>query len=177
MKNLQKLADGASWLYPVGLYYIVLSVLDLSVRAYPTNVTNVGWRFALMGMVFTNIGSILLGFSGVVAIALIREHVVALRVFSVFAFIVAVGMLGGVAFYALDAVQLRGLANETARLPILKAAMTAIPAGFVGAFSFLGIGVFIHRTLRMRRQQSSKSASPLESIVPRYPNVSGGVIK
>lgn len=176
MTMQQRIAPSAGWLYPLGLYFMGLSLLDLSVRAVPVAVSNVGWRFALQGMVFTNVGTFMLGFVIAGIAALLREHRAVLRVWSVVAVIASLSCLIGVAFYTLDAFQLRAVAVPAAKLAVTKAAITAIPAGVLAAASFLGLGVIAHRAAGASRLTEGKSV-PLDAVVPRYPNVSGGVRK
>jgi len=176
MTMQQRIAPSAGWLYPLGLYFMGLSLLDLGVRAVPVAIHNVGWRFALQGMVFTNVGTFMLGFLIAGIAALLREHRTVLRVWSVVAVVMSLSCLFGVAFYTLDALQLRAVAVPAAKLSVTKAAITAIPAGLLAAASFLGLGIIAHRAAGMSRSTDVKSV-PLDAVVPRYPNVSGGVRK
>jgi hypothetical protein len=119
----------------------------------------------------------MLGFVTVIAAAFLRDQRVVLRVCSVVGFVAFVCLLLGVALYALDGLQVRSLASPAAKIPVTKAALTGLPAGLFSAFAFLGLGMIAHRAARGARQQSSKTVLPLDAVVQRYPNVSGGVSK
>jgi len=176
MTMQQRIAPSATWLYPLGVYFMGLSLLDLSVRAVPLAIHNVGWRFALQGMVFTNVGTFMLGFAVAGAAALLREHRTVLRVWSVVAAIMSLGCVFGVAFYTLDALQLRGVAAPAVKLSVTKAAITAIPAGLFAAAAFVGLGIIAHRAASASHSTVDKGF-PQDAVLPRYPNVSGGVRK
>jgi hypothetical protein len=147
-------------LIPIGLYLIAVPLTDLLTRAYPLNVHNLQWRFGLMGIAFTNLGTIVLGFLMLVLAAAVRGHGTLLRIISVLSFVSGVFVLVTLGLYMLDAVQLRQAAPAAVKIVVVKAGLTAGVASLTGAAGLLGLGVAGWRMSSRRRASGVQGEGP-----------------
>ena len=67
--TVRSITSALRGLYPLGAYLILIPLLDVSTRAIPFASQNVAWRFGMAGLVFANVGTVLIGLSIVGLIA------------------------------------------------------------------------------------------------------------
>ena len=165
-------------LYPLGAYYLFVPVVDVLVRALPMSPGNPAWRYALVGLAFTNLGTISLGLAAITLWAYLRRNAVVLRVVAVLGFIGTLVLLAGMASFALDALQLRGMATGQQRTMFGKAAATASVTAVLGTLTVLFISIGAWRAARTTKALPGAKASPsLDAAVPMYSTISGGLTK
>lgn len=166
----------ASGFYPVAAYLMVMPVFDVVMRSVPLNVGNEAWRYAVLGITFTNMGTFLLGWALTIMVAAVQGRRWLLRtmfVASVVAMLVTLGLSG---VYALDALQLQGVAKPAQRAFFMKGAATALLAAFLGAVSFAALAVSARRAIQGRGPEGTKAVSS-DQTISVLPNITRGVAK
>jgi hypothetical protein len=133
--QVQRYAKG---LYPVALLLILVPLVDLSLRTFPPQFGTLQWRFATVGLMFGNFGTILLGFGLLGLAASLAEHRKFLRGLGFAALAIAVVTLAMLALFALDAIQIRRLANANFKRAVLLSSMGAL---FTGTFAMTALAV------------------------------------
>ena len=142
----------AGAVYPLGFLLLIVPLVDVALRAYPFRFGAPDWRFAAFGTLFGNVGTMLIGLALIGIIAAYRGNALLLRVLSfrgqsgqttgsVVAILTGVLVLGLLALFALDALQVRQTAPEALRRPILTSAIGAATAALFGAASLFGVGI------------------------------------
>jgi len=131
----------AGAVYPLGFLLLIVPLVDVTMRAYPFRYGAPDWRFAAFGTLFGNVGTMLIGLALIGFVAAYRGNAVLLRILSVLSFLAGVLVLGLLALFALDALQVRQMAPEALRRPILTSAVGAATAALFGAASLFGVGV------------------------------------
>ena len=154
----------AGALYPLGVLLTVLPLVDMSMRAYPFRPGAPEWRFAALGTLFGNIGTILIGTAVVGAVAAYRNNGVLLRILSVIATLAGVALGVLLALFALDVVQVRQTAPEALKRAIFSSAVSATTAGALGAIALLSIGIGAWRASR-RGPRAARAAAPNPMVV------------
>ena len=85
----------------------VFQVADFVINASPAHLSQVTWRFGLLGIAANSVGNLLLLILLAYAVALIDGDRVVLRVVGAASALLAVLLLAGAASFALDAIQVR----------------------------------------------------------------------
>lgn len=167
--------EAAGGLYPLGAYLVALPAVDLAARAYPVAIHQVQWRFGLLGLAFTNIGTLLLGLLLIELAAVVRRNRWLLVVLAWLDGLGAAALLLGLGLYGLDTLQLRKAAGPAVKGLVVKAAITASIAGALAVLAMLGLGIGAWRVVRTARVTAKvKGVEPGELL---YTNLSGGVTK
>jgi hypothetical protein len=160
----EKLQRYAKSLYPVSLLLIMVPLTDLSLRAFPPQFGSLQWRFGIVGLLLGNFGTILLGTGLAGLIAAINGHRVVLRVIGYLALAAAVITLAVLVLFALDAVQMRQLANANYKRTVLFSAIGAMFAGLFGIVVLFSIGrgaLVASRTTAATARRARPTPSPL----------------
>lgn len=131
----------AGAVYPLGFLLLLVPIVDVAMRAYPFRTGAPDWRFAAFGTLFGNVGTMLIGLALIGFIAAYRGNYLLLRVLSVVATLAGVLVVGLLVLFALDALQVRQMAPEALRRPVLASAVGAATAALFGAASLFGVGV------------------------------------
>ena len=163
-------------LYPLAIYLMLVPVCDVIMRGIPLQTQNVAWRFALAGLLFANVGTILMGLALAGVIAVVAGDRMTLRVVASAALLGAVVIVGLLGLYSLDALQLRAAVNGPRAGMVLDAAVTAMGAAFLGMLGFVGVGMGGMSLLRSSAKNKKVQAS-LDATVPLYPTITGGLVK
>ena len=169
--QVQRYAKG---LYPVALLLTFVPVVDLGLRTFPPQFGTLQWRFATVGLLLGNFGTILLGIGLIGLVAAICEHRKLLRGLGFVALAIAVVTLAALALFALDAIQIRRLANANFKRAILLSSSGALFNGLLGAtaFAFLGRSALVASKLSPRAAQKARgpvarpAAQPLVTAQP-----------
>ena len=160
-ENIERYAKA---MYPVAILLIIVPLVDLSLRAFPPQFGSLQWRFGTVGLLLGNFGTILLGMGLVGLIAALVGHRGVLRTLGYVSLVVAVGTLAVIALFALDALQMRQLANANFKRNILLSSSGAM---FAGLFGIITLASLARGALKASRPTSSMSrrtqpaASPL----------------
>ncbi len=127
-------------LYPVAFVLLLVPLMDLMLRSMPPQFGTLQWRFATVGLLLGNYGTILLGAGLVGLVAALTGNRTALRVLGVGAIVMAVLTVALLLMFALDAVQIRRLAVANLKRPILMSSVGALFTGGLGTVAWLLLG-------------------------------------
>jgi hypothetical protein len=127
-------------LFPVALVLLLVPLVDLALRSMPPQVGTLQWRFATVGLLLGNYGTILLGAALAGLAAAITGNRTVLRVVGIFAIVMAVFTVAVLLMFALDAVQIRRLAAPNFKRPILTSSAGALFNGVIGTIAWVAIG-------------------------------------
>lgn len=94
-------------LYAVALILLVSPLVDLVGAIWPPRMGEVSWRFGAFGLTTSALVSPILGFAMLKVAGVLLEHRGVVRTVAVIDLVLMLVLLGGVAFFALDFVQLR----------------------------------------------------------------------
>jgi hypothetical protein len=136
-ENLQRYARA---LYPVGFVLLLVPIMDLTLRSMPPQFGTLQWRFATVGLLLGNYGTILLGAGLVGLVAAISGHRTALRVLGIASVVMAVLTVAALLMFVLDAVQIRRLAAANFKRPILMSSLGALFTGGLGTIAWVVLG-------------------------------------
>jgi hypothetical protein len=163
-ENVQRYVKG---LYPVATLLILVPLVDLSLRVFPPQFGTLQWRFATAGLLLGNMGTILLGLGLLGLIATIVGHRKLLRGLGFVALGLGVVLLALLVLFALDAIQIRRLANPNFKRAVLLSSAGALFNGLLGTISLLFLGRAavaasrVTRALERRPKVGAKAASPI----------------
>lgn len=94
-------------LYAVGLVLLVSPLLDLIGAVWPPRMGEVSWRFGAFGLATSALASPILAFAMAKIAGVLLEHRVFVRVVAIVDLLLLLLLLAGLAFFALDFLQLR----------------------------------------------------------------------
>jgi hypothetical protein len=94
-------------LYAVALVLLVSPLVDLVGAVWPPRMGEVSWRFGAFGLTTSALVSPILGFAMLKVAGVLLDHRGVVRTVAVIDLILMLVLLGGLAFFALDFVQLR----------------------------------------------------------------------
>ena len=152
-------------LYPVGLLLVTVPVVDLVLRSLPPQFGTLQWRFAAVGLLLGNYGTLILGAALVGFAAAVLGDRGVLRAVGMAALVMAVFTLAILVLFGLDALQLRGLVAAPAKRQVAISAGGAAITGFLGAISWFLVGRAAMTASRGTRSavasRGGRAASPL----------------
>jgi hypothetical protein len=160
-ENLQRYTRA---LYPIAFLLILVPLADLLIRGFPPQFGSLQWRFGIVGVLFSNLGTILLGAGLVGLIAAFNGHRGMLRALGYVALLVAAVILALLVLFALDAVQVRTLQNANGKRLVLLSSLGAVFAGVFGAVTLFSIGrgaLAVSRPAGPVGRRSRPASSPL----------------
>ena len=175
-ENVQRYAKA---LYPVALLLVLVPLIDLSLRTFPPQFGTLQWRFATVGLLLGNFGTLLLGFGLIGLMAVLTGHRRVLRVLGFVTLVLGVLVLAVLVLFALDAVQIRRLANQNFKRAILLSSLGALFNGMFGAVALFALGrgslvaSRVARTVPAKRAPSSKAAGGPSPLVVGTPSKAG----
>jgi hypothetical protein len=135
-ENLQRFARA---LYPVALVLLLVPIVDLTLRSMPPQFGTLQWRFATVGLLLGNYGTILLGAALAGLAAALTGNRTVLRVLGIAAVVMAVLTVAALLMFALDAVQIRRLAAPNFKRPILTSSAGALFNGLIGTIAWAAL--------------------------------------
>ena len=142
-------------LLPVALLLVFVPLVDIALRSMAAEVGSLQWRFGAVGLVFGNLGTIILGLSLAGAIAAATENRTLLRVIGAVSLVLAVVLLALLALFALDAVQVRRLVAVPAKRGVL---LSSAGAMFSALFATVALGVGGRAALKASRAAGETAA-------------------
>lgn len=160
-------------LLPVALLLVLVPLVDISLRSMAAEVGSLQWRFGAVGLLFGNLGTIILGLSMAGVIAVVTENRTLLRVIGAVSLVLALVLLALLALFALDAVQIRRLVAVPAKRQVL---LSSLGAMFSATFGVVALAIGGRAALKASRgttasaERRTKAApSPLVAAQPASP--------
>lgn len=126
-------------LYPVAFLLMLVPLVDLGLRSMPPQFGTLQWRFATVGLLLGNYGTIILGVGLLGLVATLAGDRGVLRAAGIISLVMAAVTLGILALFLLDAVQIRNLAAANFKRPILTSSLGATFTGLFGLVAWLSI--------------------------------------
>ena len=166
--TVRSITSALRGLYPLGAYLILIPLLDVATRAIPFSSQNVAWRFGMAGLVFANVGTVLIGLSIVSVVAAAVGDLKVLKVTATVTLAGAALLLGLSLLYVLDTFQLMAAADGPRQVLVRNAAILSEAAGLLGVCGFVGVGVGAWLTSRALDRKRSRMAQSQETGVPLY---------
>lgn len=150
---------------PLALLLILVPLGDIALRSMTTEAGSLQWRFGTVGLLFGNLGTIVLGLGLAGFVAAVTGGRNGLRGVAFVAFLIAAIVLALLVLFALDAVQIRRLVAIPMKRGIL---VSSVGATFSAMFAtvaliVLGRGALVaSRSAHAAAQRRTKaSPSPL----------------
>ena len=160
-------------LLPVSLLLVVVPLVDISLRTLGTEVGSLQWRFGAVGLLFGNLGTVILGLSLAGAIAVVTENRTLLRAVGAFSLVLALVLVALLALFALDAVQIRRLVAVPAKRQVLLSSLGAMFSATFGAVALVigGRGALkaSRGTTASAERRTKAAPSPLVAAQPASP--------
>ncbi len=154
----------------VGLLLVAVPLMDVTLRALPPQFGTLQWRFAIVGLLLGNYGTLVLGTGLIGLVAAIVGDRRVLRVVGIVAMVVAVITLAVLVLFALDAVQIRRLAAPQIKRQILLSSAGAVFTGVFGAVVWLTIA----RAALAASRVTARSAPRARAAAPLVASAAGG---
>ncbi len=157
-------------LYPTGALLIGAAGLEFMARAWPLEVTSVGWRFAAETAFLSAAPMVLLGFAVLVLAAWADDQPWLLRVMALVALGYGALLLPLLAGFTLDTLQFRDMAQAQARGLIRNRALVAGATGLLASVASVSLSIGAWRAARgedvvvaraVRRREASRTPPPL----------------
>jgi hypothetical protein len=157
-------------LLPVALLLIFVPLVDIGLRSMAAEAGSLQWRFGAVGLLFGNLGTIILGLSLAGAIAVVTENRTLLRVIGAVSLVLALSLIALLALFALDAVQVRRLVPVPAKRGVL---LSSAGAMFSALFAAVALGLGGRAALKASRvagetapRRTKAAPSPLVATPP-----------
>lgn len=147
---------GWSLLSWVGLVFLVIGLLDLSLGWYPARFGNPEWEFGTIARTFDSLPITVLGLALTLAGSAARGIGWAIRATALVAVLLAVALLAALVVYALDVpLALRVVTDPLARMGLKRAVAKALVQGTLYPTVLAAVGITgIRLTLRARPRLS-----------------------
>jgi hypothetical protein len=153
-------------LYPVGAALVLFPLSDIGSRLVPPNFHNLQWRFAVVGLGLSSQSVLILGVTLLGLVAALRENRGLLRALSVFTGLISLLLVGGLALFALDTLQLRGvIRNPAAKPQLTKMAISASMAGVLHTIAYVGLTIALWRATRRTTVAKSVASKPEAPVI------------
>lgn len=147
-------------LYAVGLMLVVVPLVDLALRSSQTEIGTLNWRFGIVGLLFGNYGTLILGAALIGFAAAILGDRGVLRAVGGAALVMAVLTLALLVLFALDAVQLRQLVAYNVKRQVGLSSLGAAVTGGLGTIVWFLVGRGAMTASRSGRVVSSRTRAP-----------------
>jgi hypothetical protein len=149
---------------------IVVPLTDITLRSLVAEAGSLQWRFGTVGLLFGNLGTVILGLGIAGLAATLSGSRGILRTVGFVALALAVVMLALMALFALDALQMRRLVQIGARRQVLVSSAGALGSAAVGSVVLLLLGraaLVSSRAARAVAERRGKpAATPLVAAAP-----------
>ena len=157
-ENVQRYAKG---LFPVALMLILMPIVDISLRSLTAEAGSLQWRFATVGLMFGNLGTVVLGVALLGFAAVLTGARGLLRGVGFAAIALAVVIVALMALFALDALQVRRLVAVPLKRGVLLSSAGAAFAASLGTLALIIVGrasLLASRSARQADARRVKSA-------------------
>jgi hypothetical protein len=146
---------------PVALLLVLVPLGDITLRSFQTEAGSLQWRFGLVGLLFGNLGTIVLGMSLAGFVFAVTGRRTALRALGILAIVLATVIVALMVLFALDAVQMRRLVALPVRRGVLLSSAGAALSATLAAIALAVVGrgaLVVARTERLSAQRRTKAA-------------------
>jgi hypothetical protein len=172
-KSLVALSTGARQLtrlgYPIAFLLVTLPLVEVFLAVWPWQPSVPAWRVGAYGMMTRTLMLPITGLALVAITAYLLEHRWVMRTINVLSFVSAALLLAGLAFFALDVMQLRASVPERGRPPfdvtVVRATITAVL--FAAVLVWLGLASRPGRGALKKADQKSSDES--DARLPTIP--------
>ncbi len=125
--------------YLLAFILVVASLGDATLSILPAHPEGVAWRFGALGLYGRALVTTMLGLGLAMGIALVRGHRRTLRTLGVVSVVIALLVIVGSALFVLDAAQVTGQVQQSARENLIGASVLAlVKAGLCTLFALIG---------------------------------------
>jgi hypothetical protein len=140
-------------IYPVGFLLTTVPLVDIALRVFPPKFDTVQWRFAAVGLLAGNLGTVLLGLALIGLIATLVGQRKVLKVLGIVAMVAGVLLVAALGMFVLDALQVRRTVNPNFKQALTVSSMGALFTGGLGIISLfsLGVGAWVASKVVARR--------------------------
>lgn len=146
--------------YALALLLVLVPAMDLSMQLWPLDPGQPSWRFGAVGMVSRGVLTPMLGLFLALATATFAGHVRTGRTLSVLSGLLALAVLGLVAVFALDGLQIRSMVtSETQRRFEATSLVALMKLGMVSVI-LLAYAFFGWRAARDSAAKDRRAAGP-----------------
>jgi hypothetical protein len=152
--------------YLVALALMFIPPIDTLAQVLPVRPGDVRWRFGFFGLISNSLMLSLTGLLIAYLIASVFEHRRTQRVLGVASALAVLGLLGGLAVFALDTLQVSGNLNPQARMAFRVATVTASVKALLGALTLAGFARASFKAPRGRSNKSNKGPSLIIGTQP-----------
>jgi hypothetical protein len=153
-------------LYALAALLFLQPFIEAFAATWPPRTAEVGWRFAVTGILYTMLPTVLFALLIAAVTAFFLGHRTGLRVVGIVALVLGVVVLLLTASFALDALQLRRIVRPEAKggydLAGIKAVVTALLA--IASCTALGVGAF-RATQRIGAPGASRRRAAPDGLV------------
>ncbi len=173
-ENLQRYTKA---LYPAAFLLVLVPLVDIGLRSMSAEAGSLQWRFGTVGLLFGNLGTVVLGLSLAGLLAAISGNRKMLRAIGLIAIILAVVLAALLVLFGLDAIQIRRLVAIPMRRGVLISSAGAAFSSLMGmlALAVGGRGALIaSRADRAASERRTKAAAPLVAQAPAAPRPRAG---
>ncbi|GJG87929.1 hypothetical protein tb265_31100 [Gemmatimonadetes bacterium T265] len=152
-------------LYPVGLMLILVPLVDVGLRTFPPQAGTLQWRFASVGLLLGNYGTMVLGAALIGLTAAILGDRGILRIVGTAALVMGVVTLALLVLFALDAVQLRQLVAINLKRQVGLSSIGAAVTGLLGTIAWFVVGRGAMTASRSGRVVSNRGRAPAPLVM------------
>lgn len=144
-------------IYPVGFLLTVVPLVDIALRVFPPKFDTVQWRFATVGLLAGNLGTVMLGLALTGLVAVLVGHMKALKVLGIVSMVAGVLLVAALGMFMLDALQVRRTVNPNFKQALTVSSLGALFTGGLGIISLfsIGIGAWVASKVTVRRTAAS----------------------
>jgi MFS family permease len=152
--------------YALGVFLLLMPLIDTLVSAWPPRPGVIGWRFGAVGLYSNAFLTPLVGVILLLVLAKAMEHRKVIRLLSILTAIAAVFVLGALAVFILDALQMRAAVRAEAKTTFDRASALAMVKYLVTAVILALFSVKSWQASRRTRTPVVSSSLPLVSATP-----------
>lgn len=166
-RTIRPSALGTAGAYSFALVLLLWPIIDLVTTSFPPQLGTVEWRYGFLGLMAAFLHTPILGILIAMAVALFSKHERTLRGLSVLCVLGAVFLIGVMATFALDVLQMRSITPVEARSAFQMGALIAELKHFTAfvALSLLGLGGWRTASDISRKMSASESKSRANDLV------------
>lgn len=169
-ENLQRYAKA---LYPAAFLLVLVPLADITLRSFGAEAGSLQWRFGTVGLLFGNLGTVVLGLSLAGFLAAVAGQRGLLRGIGLVAVLLAIVLAALLVLFGLDAIQIRRLVALPMRRGILLSSLGAAFAAVMAMIALLvgGRGALLasraERGVSERRTKAAPSPLVAQAAAPR----------
>ena len=169
-ENLQRYAKA---LYPAAFLLVLVPLADITLRSFGTEAGSLQWRFGTVGLLFGNLGTVVLGLTLAGFLAAVAGQRGLLRGIGMVAILLAIILAALLVLFGLDAIQIRRLVAIQMRRGILISSVGAAFAAVMAMIALLvgGRGALLasraERGVSERRTKPAPSPLVAQAAAPR----------